>query len=386
MDEFLGTHTPRLDDKGRLFLPARFRAALAGGLVVTTGQEGCLYVYPTAEFHRISAAMQSAPSSSRVVRDFVRVFRASAHPDTPDKQGRVTIPAPLRTYADLDRSARSSATATGSRSGTPPPGTTTSSRSCPPTPRTPWTRRRWSRGSDARSPTARPPSRHRHAPTDDPTDDPTAGLQPTRLPTRLPPCRARIGWGPAAGSPRSRTRRTPQPSTRPPHHSSTDGGHDEQPRRRRRTARPRAARPHRRPARAGARRRRVRSASTARSGWGATPRRSSSGCPDARVIGIDRDEEALTLSGERLARFGDRFVGVHAVYDDIADRARGARGRGRPRHPVRPRCLLPPARRARARVRLPARRTARHADGPVAPASPRPTCSTPTATATWPGS
>ena len=41
-------------------------------------------------------------------------------------------------------------------------------------------------------------------------------------------------------------------------------------------------------------------------------------CPQARVIGLDRDEEALTLSGERLARFGDRFVGVHAVYDDIA--------------------------------------------------------------------
>jgi 16S rRNA (cytosine1402-N4)-methyltransferase len=41
-------------------------------------------------------------------------------------------------------------------------------------------------------------------------------------------------------------------------------------------------------------------------------------CPAARVIGLDRDEEALALSGERLARFGDRFVGVHAVYDDIA--------------------------------------------------------------------
>ena len=41
-------------------------------------------------------------------------------------------------------------------------------------------------------------------------------------------------------------------------------------------------------------------------------------CPQARVIGLDRDEEALALSRERLARFGDRFVGVHAVYDDIA--------------------------------------------------------------------
>ena len=42
-------------------------------------------------------------------------------------------------------------------------------------------------------------------------------------------------------------------------------------------------------------------------------------CPQARVIGIDRDEEALDLAGERLARFGDRFHGVHAVYDEIAD-------------------------------------------------------------------
>lgn len=41
-------------------------------------------------------------------------------------------------------------------------------------------------------------------------------------------------------------------------------------------------------------------------------------CPAARVIGLDRDEEALALAGERLSRFGDRFEGVHAVYDDIA--------------------------------------------------------------------
>ena len=41
-------------------------------------------------------------------------------------------------------------------------------------------------------------------------------------------------------------------------------------------------------------------------------------CPDARVIGLDRDVEALDLAGRRLERFGDRFLGVHAVYDDIA--------------------------------------------------------------------
>ena len=40
-------------------------------------------------------------------------------------------------------------------------------------------------------------------------------------------------------------------------------------------------------------------------------------CPDARVVGIDRDHEALDLAGERLARFGDRFTAVHAVFDEL---------------------------------------------------------------------
>jgi MraZ protein len=46
---FLGTHTPRLDDKGRLILPAKFRDDLAGGVVITKGQERCLYVFPAAD-------------------------------------------------------------------------------------------------------------------------------------------------------------------------------------------------------------------------------------------------------------------------------------------------------------------------------------------------
>ncbi len=41
--------------------------------------------------------------------------------------------------------------------------------------------------------------------------------------------------------------------------------------------------------------------------------------PTARVIGVDRDTQALALAGERLAGFGERFTGVHAVYDQIGD-------------------------------------------------------------------
>jgi len=80
---FLGTHTPRLDDKGRLILPAKFRDDLAGGVVITKGQ--------------------AQPVTHKAARAYGRVFFASAHDELPDKQGRVTIPAHLREYAGLDR-------------------------------------------------------------------------------------------------------------------------------------------------------------------------------------------------------------------------------------------------------------------------------------------
>ncbi len=100
---FLGTHTPRLDDKGRLFLPAKYREELAGGLVITKGQERCLYVFPEAEFGRITQALRNAPVTAKNVRDYSRVFFASASDEVPDKQGRITVPPGLREYAGLTR-------------------------------------------------------------------------------------------------------------------------------------------------------------------------------------------------------------------------------------------------------------------------------------------
>jgi MraZ protein len=100
---FLGTHTPRLDDKGRLIFPAKFRDRLASGLVVTRGQERCLYVFPMDEFVRVAETMKNAPVTSKVVRDYLRVFLSGASDEIPDKQGRVTIPSNLREYAGLDR-------------------------------------------------------------------------------------------------------------------------------------------------------------------------------------------------------------------------------------------------------------------------------------------
>ena len=100
---FLGTHFPRLDDKGRLILPAKFREQLAAGLVVTRGQERCLYVFPAAEFERIHEQLRQAPVTSKQARDYLRVLLSGASDEVPDKQGRVTVPPALRSYAGLDR-------------------------------------------------------------------------------------------------------------------------------------------------------------------------------------------------------------------------------------------------------------------------------------------
>jgi MraZ protein len=100
---FLGTHQPRLDDKGRLFLPAKFRDELAEGVVLTKGQERCLYGWPLPEWERITEQLRGAPVSVKSARDFNRVLFASASLEVPDRQGRITVPPALRQYAGLTR-------------------------------------------------------------------------------------------------------------------------------------------------------------------------------------------------------------------------------------------------------------------------------------------
>ncbi len=100
---FFGTYTPKLDEKGRLFLPAKFRDQLSGGLMVTRGQERCLYVWPQAEIERVTERLREAPVSNKATRDYIRMFSSGASDDAPDKQGRITIPPQLREWASLSK-------------------------------------------------------------------------------------------------------------------------------------------------------------------------------------------------------------------------------------------------------------------------------------------
>lgn len=100
---FLGTHTPKLDEKGRFFLPARFRDELAGGVVITRMQDRALAVYARDVFVQMNNELAASPSSLKEVRDYQRMLAAAASDEIPDKQGRVTIPPHLRRYAGLDK-------------------------------------------------------------------------------------------------------------------------------------------------------------------------------------------------------------------------------------------------------------------------------------------
>lgn len=99
----LGTYTPKLDEKGRLILPAKFREELGEGVVLTRGQDRCIYVFSEAEFEELHSRLRQAPVTSKQARDYLRVLLSGAHAETPDRQMRVTIPAQLRRYAGLDR-------------------------------------------------------------------------------------------------------------------------------------------------------------------------------------------------------------------------------------------------------------------------------------------
>ncbi len=100
---FLGTYAPRLDDKSRLVLPAKFRDQLTDGVVLTKGHERCLCVWPLTEFRSVTEQLRQAPVTSRAARDYMRVLFAGASDEVPDKQGRITVPPALRDYAGLTR-------------------------------------------------------------------------------------------------------------------------------------------------------------------------------------------------------------------------------------------------------------------------------------------
>ena len=98
---FIGQYEHSLDIKGRLTLPSDYAGELAAGVVVTRGLEGCIYLYPTAEFERLRDRLSGLSFTDTKARKLKRQLFPQAHSMTPDRQRRVVIPQWLRDHANI---------------------------------------------------------------------------------------------------------------------------------------------------------------------------------------------------------------------------------------------------------------------------------------------
>jgi MraZ protein len=100
---FLGEYQHSIDDKGRLVLPSKFRHALSDGLVITKGQDRCLYVFAPERWAEEVERVNRLSRLDRRNRNYARSFFGSASDQELDRQGRIQIPPQLRSYAELDK-------------------------------------------------------------------------------------------------------------------------------------------------------------------------------------------------------------------------------------------------------------------------------------------
>lgn len=98
---FLGRFEHSVDSKGRVAVPARFRDRLSGELIMTRGNDGCLYLFTEQSWEPLAAKLNALPTGDEDARNLRRAVFSSAEPVELDKQGRVIIPDHLRQYAGI---------------------------------------------------------------------------------------------------------------------------------------------------------------------------------------------------------------------------------------------------------------------------------------------
>jgi MraZ protein len=99
---FLGEATHTIDSKGRLTIPARYRGALAAGLVVTRGFDQNLMLFPLDGWQELAARITQRPLADDDMRAFRRRVFSGAVDLVPDRQGRILLPPYLRNFAGMN--------------------------------------------------------------------------------------------------------------------------------------------------------------------------------------------------------------------------------------------------------------------------------------------
>ncbi|GGH74472.1 division/cell wall cluster transcriptional repressor MraZ [Pullulanibacillus pueri] len=100
---FMGEYQHSIDEKGRLIVPSKFREDLGTTFVLTRGLDQCVFGYPMEEWKQLEQKLKALPFTKKDARAFTRFFFSGAAESQLDKQGRVNISQPLRSYAKLEK-------------------------------------------------------------------------------------------------------------------------------------------------------------------------------------------------------------------------------------------------------------------------------------------
>lgn len=99
----MGSYENSIDAKSRMIIPAKFRDAFRGKCIFTRGFDKCLNMYTTEEWENFYQELKKLPRSNKDARNFIRHMFKNAVECEIDKQGRVTLPAKLREYAEIKK-------------------------------------------------------------------------------------------------------------------------------------------------------------------------------------------------------------------------------------------------------------------------------------------
>jgi len=97
----IGEYTHTIDGKGRVSLPAKFRAELGKKVVLTPGLDSCLFVFAEAEWHKIAERLSSSSMLQSDTRSFARFMLGGAVETPVDNIGRILLPEFLRRRSGL---------------------------------------------------------------------------------------------------------------------------------------------------------------------------------------------------------------------------------------------------------------------------------------------
>ncbi len=99
---FLGEFEYRIDEKGRVPIPPKFRRELKEGVILAPGVEKCIVAYPVSEWKKLATTLTSTSLSQSKLRRLNRALFAAAFILNIDKQNRIALPVPLREHAGIE--------------------------------------------------------------------------------------------------------------------------------------------------------------------------------------------------------------------------------------------------------------------------------------------